>query len=130
MAVEEPLDTFVQRVTIAPGQEDIRVPLEGAYDTFVQRVTIAPGSETGWHGYHGPHVILVVEGVLTVYAAREASCLPHLYRAGSGLYSPGVDEVRNERNEGSVPLVFYAGYFLPVGSVAWTDRTRPANCGR
>jgi hypothetical protein len=114
------------RVTV---QDPVDVSLAGPFDTFIQKVTIGPGGETGWHSHPGPHVIAVTEGALTVYAASDASCTPHSYQAGSGLYSRGAGDVRNERNEGAVPVILYVTYFIPVGSTPRTDTVaRPSNC--
>ncbi len=114
------------RVTV---HDRVDVNLTGPLDTLIQKVTIGPGGETGWHSHPGPHVIAVAEGVLTVYEADDASCTPHTYEAGSGLYSRGMGDVRNERNEGVAPVVLYVTYFIPPKSTARTDATvNPGNC--
>jgi quercetin dioxygenase-like cupin family protein len=114
------------RVTV---QDAVDMTLKGPFDTFIQKVTIGPGGDTGWHSHPGPHVIAVTEGILTVYAADDASCTPHRYQAGTGLYSRGAGDVRNERNEGAVSLVLYVTYFIPPGSTPRTDATaKPGNC--
>jgi cupin domain len=114
------------RVTVPHALE---VKLSGPFDTLVQKVTIAPGGETGWHSHPGPHVIAVAEGALAVYAADAPSCAAQVFKAGTGLYSRGTGDVRNERNEGDVPTVLYVTYFIPVGSAPRTEAAvRPANC--
>ena len=39
------------RVTL---QDRVDVNLTGPFDTFIQKVTIAPGGETGWHSHPIP----------------------------------------------------------------------------
>jgi hypothetical protein len=110
-------------------QDTFKIDTSAASDVAIVKVAIAPGGETGWHSHPGPHLIAVAEGTLTVYAADDSACQPKAYPTGTGLFSRGTGDVRNERNEGAAPVVLYVTYVIPAGSVARADEPKnPGNC--
>lgn len=83
----------------------------------MQNVTIQPGAQTGWHSHHGPVVVVVAAGTMTLYQADDPSCTGETFTAGEVFVDPGQGNVHNARNEGSLGVSLYATYFdVPPGS--------------
>ena len=100
-----------------------------ASDVVVQQLTIAPGGHTGWHSHHGPVVVLVTEGELTLYRAEDRKCRPHSFSAGESFIDYGRGAVHIARNEGTTPVGLYATYLdVPVGASFRIDHPDPGNC--
>lgn len=98
-------------------------------DVVVQHLTIAPGGHTGWHSHHGPVVVVVSAGTLTLYRANDPKCRPHEFRAGTSFIDPGRGNVHIARNEGATPVELYATYLdVPVGGGFRIDAADPGNC--
>jgi quercetin dioxygenase-like cupin family protein len=98
-------------------------------DVVVQQLTIAPGGHTGWHSHHGPVVVLVTSGELTLYRAEDKKCRPHSYPTGHSFIDYGRGAVHIARNEGTEPVVLYATYLdVPVGGAFRIDHPDPGNC--
>jgi quercetin dioxygenase-like cupin family protein len=110
------------------GKERLKIKSE-ASDVVVQQITVAPGGHTGRHSHHGPVVVLVTAGGLTVYMADDKKCRPHTYSAGESFIDHGRGNVHIARNEGTEPVVFYATYLdVPVGGAFRIDHPDPGNC--
>ena len=98
-------------------------------DVVVQHLTIAPGGHTGWHSHHGPVVVVVSAGTLTLYRANDPKCRPHEFPAGTSFIDPGRGNVHIARNEGATPVELYATYLdVPVGGGFRIDAADPGNC--
>ncbi len=98
-------------------------------DVAFQQLTISPGGHTGWHNHPGPTVVSVAQGEGTLYHDM-SGCPAHKYATGASFFQPSA-EIHNFRNEGSVPLVVYAVYYLPAGTpntAIRTDQPQPASC--
>ncbi|MFN2469436.1 MAG: cupin domain-containing protein [Gaiellaceae bacterium] len=93
-------------------------------------MTIAPGGHTGWHTHPGPVVVTVKTGTLTFYDANDQECRPRPFNAGEAFVDRGGGHVHIARNEGTVPLEFWATYFVPgpAGSAFREDAPSPGNC--
>ena len=100
-----------------------------ACDTAIQQLTIPPGGYTGWHTHPGPTFVAVAQGEGTLYHGM-SGCPSFKYAVGAGFMQPPT-EVHNMRNEGSTPLVRWAFYALPPGTVNTAirvDQPQPAEC--
>lgn len=98
-------------------------------DVIVQNVTIQPGAQTGWHSHHGPVVVVVAAGTMTLYQADDPTCTGETYTVGDAFVDPGQGNVHNARNEGSVGVVLLATYFdVPAGSGPGIPGTNPGTC--
>lgn len=98
-------------------------------DAIVQQVTIDPGAMTGWHSHHGPVVVVVATGTMTLYQSDDPSCTGETYTAGQVFVDPGQGNVHNARNEGGSGVVLYATYFdVPSGAGPAIPAANPATC--
>ncbi len=96
-------------------------------DAVVQTITIDPGGHTGWHTHPAPVLVLVKAGSLSFYSS--GACTPRVYTAGEAFIDSGRGHVHIARNEGSVPLEFYAVYTgLAVGGAFRIDAPDPGSC--
>lgn len=93
--------------------------VKGSAEVIVQNVTIEPGAQTGWHSHHGPVIVVVKTGTMTLYQADDPGCVGETYTAGEAFVDPGQGNVHNARNEGSDGVQLLATYFdvppLPAG---------------
>jgi len=98
-------------------------------EVIVQQVTIAPGAQTGWHSHHGPVVVVVQAGAMTLYQHDDPSCIGETFSTGDVFVDPGQGNVHNARNEGSAGVVLYATYFdVPPGAGPAIPGTNPGTC--
>jgi quercetin dioxygenase-like cupin family protein len=96
---------------------------------IVQQVTVDPGAQTGWHSHHGPVVVVVAAGTMTLYQADDPTCTGEEYTAGEVFVDPGQGNVHNARNEGTDGVVLYATYFdVPPGAGPALPGTNPGTC--
>ena len=96
---------------------------------LVQEVTVDVGAQTGWHSHHGPAVVVVAAGTMTLYQADDPTCTGETYTAGEAFVDPGQGNVHNARNEGSVGVVLYATYFdVPPGAGPAIPGPNPGTC--
>lgn len=103
--------------------------VKGSADAIVQQVTIDPGAMTGWHSHHGPVVVVVAAGTMTLYQADDPTCTGETYTQGQVFVDPGQGNVHNARNEGSSGVVLYATYFdVPPGAGPGIPATNPGTC--
>lgn len=98
-------------------------------DVIVQNVTVDPGAQTGWHSHHGPVVVVVAAGTMTLYSADDASCSGETFTAGDVFVDPGQGHVHNARNEGTAAVSLYATYFdVPAGAGPALPAANPGTC--
>lgn len=98
-------------------------------DVIVQNVTIEAGGRTGWHSHHGPVIVVVAAGTMTLYQADDPSCTGETYTVGDAFVDPGQGNVHNARNEGSVGVQLLATYFdVPPGVGPSIPGTNPGTC--
>ena len=92
----------------------IKLQSQGPMEQAVQRIVAVPGATFGWHSHPGPTIVTVLTGTLSFYHAED--CMHRIdYTAGQS-FSNLPDEIHLARNEGSVDLVVYATYFVPLTS--------------
>lgn len=92
----------------------VRLDTKGPIEVAVQRIVAVPGATFGWHSHPGPTIVTVLSGTLSFYHAED--CTHRInYTAGQS-FSNLPSEIHLARNEGTVDLVVYASYFVPVTS--------------
>jgi quercetin dioxygenase-like cupin family protein len=97
-------------------KSEVELKTKGRIEVAVQRIVAVPGATFGWHTHPGPTLVTVLSGTLTLYHAED--CTEGIdYTAGES-FSNLPDEIHLARNEGSVDLVIYASYFVPVRTPA------------
>lgn len=101
-------------------RDDVRV--------VTQTITLAPGGHTGWHSHPGPVFVTIAAGTMTFYDADDPTCSPGTYLTGDAFIDRGGGHVHIARNEGTVDLVLYATYLVPVGAAIRTDAPNPGTC--
>ena len=110
--VDRPLDVNWH---FGPGSK-VKLQTSGPMEQAVQRIVATPGATFGWHSHPGPTIVTVLSGTLSFYHAEH--CTQRInYTAGQS-FSNMPDEIHLARNEGTVDLVVYATYFVPVGTGA------------
>lgn len=98
-------------------------------EVIVQNVTVEPGAQTGWHSHHGPVVVVVAAGTMTLYQADDPSCSGETFTVGEVFVDPGQGNAHNARNEGSTSVSLYATYFdVPVGAGPAVPAANPGTC--
>jgi quercetin dioxygenase-like cupin family protein len=103
--------------------------IDDSADVIVQNVTIEPGAQTGWHSHHGPVVVVVAAGTMTLYQGDDPSCTGETFTAGEVFVDPGQGNVHNARNEGGTGVQLYATYFdVPPGVGPAIPGTNPGTC--
>ena len=96
---------------------------------IVQNVTVEPGAQTGWHSHHGPVVVVVAAGTMTLYQADDPSCSGETFTVGEAFVDPGQGNTHNARNEGTDGVSLYATYFdVPVGLGPAIPAANPSTC--
>jgi quercetin dioxygenase-like cupin family protein len=93
-----------------------------------QTITIAPGGHTGWHSHPGPVFVTIAAGTMTFYDADDPTCSGGTYETGDSFIDRGGGHVHIARNEGSVDMVLYATYLVPVGAPIRTNSADPGTC--
>jgi len=109
--VDRPLDV---NMNFGNGTTKVKLSTKGPMEVAVQRIVAAPGATFGWHSHPGPTIVTVSSGTLTLYHAEHCTVGIN-YTAGQS-FSNLPDEIHLARNEGSVDLVVYASYYVPVGT--------------
>lgn len=104
------------------------IPLQFGTDVAMAQITVQPGGSSGWHSHPGGAIIVVKEGVLSVYSPKRHGCTITTYSAGQAFIErPGeVDDVFNTSN---VPYTLYVTFpRVPVGVSPRTDEPDPGTC--
>lgn len=107
---------------------ELKLAIRDDIDVVTQTITIVPGGHTGWHSHPGPVFVTISAGTMTFYDADDATCPATVYEAGDSFVDQGGGHVHLARNEGSVDLVLYATYLVPVGAGVRTDAADPGTC--
>jgi quercetin dioxygenase-like cupin family protein len=108
--VDRPLDVNWH---FGPGSK-VKLQTQGPMEQAVQRIVATPGATFGWHSHPGPTIVTVLSGTLSFYHAED--CTHRInYTAGQS-FSNMPDEIHLAKNEGTVDVVIYATYFVPVGT--------------
>jgi quercetin dioxygenase-like cupin family protein len=108
--VDRPLDVSMEFENGTKSEVELKT--KGPIEVAVQRIVAVPGATFGWHSHPGPTIVTVLSGTLTFYHAEACTVAIH-YGPGQS-FSNLPDEIHLARNDGSVDLVVYASYFVPV----------------
>ncbi|MBF8289160.1 MAG: hypothetical protein HW391_128 [Chloroflexi bacterium] len=108
--------------------EDLKLKTRDDIQVVTQTITIAPGGHTGWHSHPGPVFVTIASGTMTFYDADDPTCTAGTYATGATFVDRGGGHVHIARNEGSVAMVLYATYLVPVGAPIRTDAPNPGTC--
>ena len=86
-------------------------------DALVARLTFQPGGSVGWHTHHGPVIVTIASGALSVVNASD--CIHRVYTAGQAFIDPGQGNVHVGYNETSGETVVFATFLdVPAGQPA------------
>jgi len=107
---------------------DLKFSTRHDIDIVTQAITITPGGHTGWHSHPGPVFVTIAAGTMSFYDADDPSCSRITYATGNSFIDRGGGHVHIARNEGTVDLVLYATYLVPVGAGVRTDANAPGTC--
>lgn len=111
------------------GGESRVMNVKDSAQVIVQNVTIEAGAQTGWHSHHGPVIVVVAAGTMTLYQADDPTCTGETYTVGEAFVDPGQGHVHNARNEGSVGVQLLATYIdVPVGAGPAIPGANPGTC--
>ena len=108
----------------------ITLQTKSSVDFVTPQIVIAPGGSTGWHSHHGPVLVTVKSGELTLVYANDMWCAGPMYTAGQSFVDRGDEFVHTAVNQGSVNLEFWATYFVPgdPGTPARIDAPSSGKC--
>jgi hypothetical protein len=65
---------------------------------------------------------------MTFYDADDLTCSAGIYETGDSFVDRGGGHVHIARNEGTVNMVLFATYLVPVGAPIRTDVANPGTC--
>lgn len=97
----------------------------------VQEITLVAGGNTGWHSHPGPAIVVVSQGVLTVYDGDDPTCTGHTYGQGESFVDPGDGHVHIARNETGGLTKVWVTYLIPGTDPTTSprvDQPDPGNC--
>jgi quercetin dioxygenase-like cupin family protein len=107
---------------------DLKFSTRDDVQVVTQTITVGPGGHTGWHSHPGPVLVTIAAGTMTFYDADDPTCSPDIYATGDTFIDRGGGHVHIARNEGSVDMILYATYLVPVGAPIRTDVANPGTC--
>ena len=116
---------------LARGTTDARIKIRTRphrpSDIVVQRITVEPKGDSGWHSHPGPSLIVVTEGVATLYDGEDPSCTPTVFPAGSAFVEE-ANHVYLVRNEAKAAYQLMVTFVVPEGVPARHDEPDPGSC--
>ena len=62
---------------------------DAVQEVIVQEVTIESGAQTGWHLHHGPVVVVVKAGTMTLYQHDDPACEGETFTVGEVFVDQG-----------------------------------------
>ena len=93
-------------------------------DVLVARLTFQSGGSVGWHTHHGPVIVTVASGELTLIDGD--TCERRLYPAGTAFVDLGQGHVHLAFNGTAGETVAYATFLdVPVGQPATLPASNP-----
>ena len=120
-------DSVDIKIKLRDEREVIHVP--HAQDTVMQQIIIAPRGHTGWHSHHGPAIVLVKSGELTLYSGDDPTCSGRQFGLGQGFVDSGQGDVHIGRNLTARPTEVWVTYLdVPPGGSVRIDAANPGNC--
>jgi hypothetical protein len=93
-------------------------------DALVAKITFQPGGSVGWHTHHGPVIVTVASGALSIINASD--CVHRVYGAGKAFVDPGQGNIHVGFNETAGETVIYATFLdVPRGQPATIPADNP-----
>jgi len=90
------------------------VHVDDPSDIVTARITVQPGGSFGWHTHHGPVMVSLASGELTIVHADD--CSSQRYTAGQAFVDAGQGHVHVGFNAASTETVIYATFLdVPAG---------------
>lgn len=90
------------------------VNVNGPSELVAIKLTVQPGGSLGWHTHHGPALVTVAAGELSIINARD--CITRPYAAGNAFVDPGQGNVHIGFNASATETVAYVTYLdVPAG---------------
>jgi quercetin dioxygenase-like cupin family protein len=117
---------FTERVTV--NTPNIKAKFKRPSDFIVVDLLVVPGGTTGWHSHPGPALVVVTEGVFTLYDGDDRRCRPHRYGPGQAFVDQGGGHVHIGRNETRHPVKLLVTFIVPEGAATFIDAPDPGNC--
>jgi quercetin dioxygenase-like cupin family protein len=108
--------------------DELKFSTRDDIQVVTQTITIAPGGHTGWHSHPGPVFVTITAGTMTFYDADDLTCSAGIYETGDSFVDRGGGHVHIARNEGTVNMVLFATYLVPVGAPIRTDVANLGTC--
>ena len=84
-------------------------------DAFNSEAANPVFSTTGWHYHPGPSIVIVEQGIASLYQADDPTCTPVTVPAGTGFTEPGGTHVHRVRNETTGILKVRIIQMVPAG---------------
>jgi len=111
--VDRPLNADVEFENGTKAEVELRT--KGPILVAQQRAVVAPNGTIGWHSHPGPTVVTILSGTMSFY--HDEDCTKEINFEQGDSFSNLPGEIHLARNEdGAVPLVFFASYYLPPGT--------------
>ena len=107
---------------------NIRAKFKQPSDFVMAEVDVEPGGTSGWHTHPGPALVIVKEGMITLYDGHDADCAPRVYGPGESFVDEGGDHVHIARNETDEPVTLLVTFIIPEGEMTFIDASDPGNC--
>ncbi|MGH7475979.1 MAG: cupin domain-containing protein [Longimicrobiales bacterium] len=83
-------------------------------DALFAQITFQPGGSVGWHTHHGPAIVTVASGALSIINATD--CVHRVYGAGRSFVDPGQGNVHVGFNDTAGETVVYVTFLdVPAG---------------
>jgi quercetin dioxygenase-like cupin family protein len=98
-----------------------------ASDLSIIKNTFAPGGSFGWHRHPGPSLVMVTQGILTLYEEGDNCTVGRLVPAGSGFIDM-AEHTHIVKNETNATVEVYVVRMLAVGATPRIDMPAPDGC--
>lgn len=118
------LDDIDVKFTIKQGHGAVVAHVRDPSDVLVARLTFQSGGSVGWHSHHGPVIVTVASGALTLIDGD--GCERRVYAAGTAFVDPGQGHVHLAFNDTASEAVVYATFLdVPAGQPATIPADNP-----
>jgi quercetin dioxygenase-like cupin family protein len=123
---------FTYRATMQPyrvSSHDFKIVQKKPEDVVMRELTISPGGNSGWHTHPGPVFVLVTQGSVVNYHAKERTCKGTKIVAGQGFVeTPGDTHMVRNEDPSTTAVLFVTFLDVPVGGAFRIDEPKPGNC--
>ena len=118
------LDDIDVKFTIKQGHGAQVAHVRDPSDVLVAKLTFQPQGSVGWHTHHGPVIVTIASGALTLIDGD--TCERRVYAAGTAFVDAGQGHVHLAFNDTAGETVAYATFLdVPVGQPATIPNVNP-----